>query len=151
MYSRLIVLLSLTVFVAQAQVRTFPTLLPPQIPSFNNWGKECCGLDTIYVKGTATIQAQPDEAQISAEAKVNADTTESAVGALAGLVGSIIKILQNNGLTQEDYKVTSFSTYANTSYINGTSQVLGQIASQAFQITIPSIKPDGSNIGKLID
>lgn len=108
-------------------------------------------MDTIYVKGTATIQAQPDEAQISAEAKVNADTTESAVGALAGLVGSIIKILQNNGLTQEDYKVTSFSTYANTSYINGTSQVLGQIASQAFQITIPSIKPDGSNIGKLID
>jgi uncharacterized protein YggE len=113
--------------------------------------KECCDDQTITVRGSTTLQAQPDQTKINAEAKVNANTTDRAVDALAGLVDSIIKTLKANGLTQDDYKVTSFSTYANTSYINGTSKVLGQIASQSFEVTIPSIKPDGSNIGKLID
>ena len=49
------------------------------------------------------------------------------------------------------YQATSFSLYPNTSWAAGTSTVVGQIATQSFQITIPSIARDGSNIGKLID
>ena len=47
--------------------------------------------------------------------------------------------------------MTSFNTYANTSWKDGVSTVLGQIAEQTFSITFPFIDEDGSNIGKLID
>lgn len=147
-----IALLLFLLISANTQI-TFPTIIPPQLPTYDVWGddKECCDASTITVQGSASLDAKPDQAKINAQAQVNADTTDQAVNALAGLVDSIIKTLKNNGLTQDDYKVTSFSTYANTSYVNGTSTVLGQIASQSFEITIPTINPDGSNIGKLID
>ena len=45
----------------------------------------------------------------------------------------------------------NFNVYPNTSYRDGKSTVLGQIASQTFEITIPNISADGSNIGRLID
>ena len=35
--------------------------------------------------------------------------------------------------------------------MNGVSTILGQIASQSFQITIPKIDANGANIGKLFD
>jgi uncharacterized protein YggE len=63
----------------------------------------------------------------------------------------VISILNANGLTPANYQSNSFSVYPNTSYVNGNSQVIGQIASQSFQITIPNISANGSNIGKLID
>ena len=41
--------------------------------------------------------------------------------------------------------------YPNTSWQNGQSRVLGQIATQSFKIDIPSIDSNGQKIGKLID
>jgi uncharacterized protein YggE len=43
------------------------------------------------------------------------------------------------------------SVYPNTSYNNGVSTVLGQIATQSIKVTLTTIAADGSNIGKLID
>ena len=60
-------------------------------------------------------------------------------------------MLNQNGLTKDNYKVTSFSVFPNTTWQNGVSTVNGQIASQSFEIALPEIKADGSNIGKLID
>ena len=66
-------------------------------------------------------------------------------------MGEIRKIVEENGLDESNYELLNFNVYANTSYKNGVSTVLGQIASQTFEITIPTISSDGSNIGKLID
>lgn len=54
-------------------------------------------------------------------------------------------------MTTDDYYITGFSVYPNTSYINGTSVVIGQIAYESFQITIPFANNNGSSIGLLID
>jgi hypothetical protein len=59
--------------------------------------------------------------------------------------------LTNNSLTEDDFFTTSFNVFPNTSFLNGTSTVIGQIASQSFQIILPSIDSNGSNIGQLID
>jgi uncharacterized protein YggE len=59
--------------------------------------------------------------------------------------------LSSNGLITDNYYTTSFNVYPNTSFINGSSIVIGQIASESFQITIPFSDNNGSNIGLLID
>lgn len=101
--------------------------------------------------GSATIQAVPDQAQLQASISVNADTADLAIKKLSGLVNRIIAVLTSNGLTADNYATSSFSLYPNTSYSNGETKVVGQIATQSFQITIPTISKDGSNIGKLVD
>jgi uncharacterized protein len=112
---------------------------------------ECCDDSTITVSGSGTIQAKPDQAVISAQLAVNANTVTLATDGLSKQVQSIISILTANGLGKNDYETTSFSVYPNTSWVNGTSTVLGQIASQSFRITVREISSNGSNIGKLFD
>lgn len=132
--------------------RPFPVIRPPTINYGSNSDKEeCCDDKTITVGGSATVQADPDQVTITAEIKASSKTTEQAVSSLTSQVDSIIAILNSNGLTQDNYKVTSFRTYANSSWNNGVKTILGYIASQSFQIVLPSIQPDGSNIGQLFD
>jgi uncharacterized protein YggE len=111
----------------------------------------CCDANTITVQGSATIQATPDQASIQASLSVNADTSAQAISRLTTSVNRIISILTSNQLTADNYQTSSFSVYPNTSYANGVAKVVGQIASQSFQINIPSVSSDGSNIGRLID
>jgi len=111
----------------------------------------CCDSNTISVHGSATIQATPDQALLQASITVNGDTAASAIKKLTTSVNSVIAVLTANGLKSDNYVTSSFNLYPNTSYNNGVSTVVGQIATQSFQITIPSIAKDGSNIGKLID
>lgn len=59
--------------------------------------------------------------------------------------------MNSSGLTSDNYYSTSFYVYPNTSYVNGTSVVVGQIATESFQITIPFSDNNGSNIGIVID
>jgi hypothetical protein len=54
-------------------------------------------------------------------------------------------------LNSTDFLLTSFTTYPNTSYINGYPLVLGQIATESFTIAIPIINANTSPIGKIID
>lgn len=111
----------------------------------------CCDANTISVHGSATIQAAPDQAFIQASISINANTADQAIKKLSSSVSKVLNILNSNGLTADNYQSTGFNLYPNTSYANGVSTVVGQIASQDLKITIPSINPDGSNIGKLID
>ena len=124
------------------------TLFPQYLAS--TFGS-CCSDQTITVYGSATIDAAPDSAVISATVSVNGDTVDKAISALAKVVNSVIAVLSANGLTDKNYQTSSFSVYPNTSFANGASNVLGQIATQSFQITVPSVDPKGTNIGKLID
>ena len=64
---------------------------------------------------------------------------------------NITSILNSSGLTTDNYYTTGFSVYPNTSYVNGTNVVVGQIAYESFQITIPFADVNGSNIGLIID
>ncbi len=73
------------------------------------------------------------------------------MGNLTSSVNRVINILNSNGLTADNYQSSGFSVYPNTSWSDGVSTVVGQIASQSIKITLPSIAKDGSNIGKLID
>ena len=67
------------------------------------------------------------------------------------MVIKIINILKGNKLSENDFKTTYFNTYPNRTVVNGQSTIVGYVASQSFEITIPNIKPDGSNIGKIFD
>jgi len=112
---------------------------------------DCCDNQTMTMQGSATIQAIPDQAFLSSSIKTSGKTTQEAINVLSVLTTEIINILKKNSLTQDNYKTTSFNTYPNTSWANGVSTVLGQIASQSFQIMIPKIDANGANIGKLFD
>ena len=112
---------------------------------------QCCDYKTISTAGSSQIQANPDQAILQASISQNGETVAQAIDNLATAVNSIIAVLNSSGLTTDDYYSTSFSVYPNTSYINGTSVVVGQIANQAFQITLPIVNSNGSNIGQLID
>lgn len=137
--------------ILQAQiVSSLPNILS-QLSYCPSPTSNCCDSNTISVHGSATIQATPDKALLQASISVNADTEALAIKKLSGYVNSIIGVLTSNGLTSDNYATSSFSLYPNTSYSNGVTTVVGQIATQSFQITIPSIAKDGSNIGKLID
>ncbi|CAM6001346.1 unnamed protein product [Sphagnum balticum] len=48
-------------------------------------------------------------------------------------------------------QVTNLNVYPNTTYNNGVTTTVGQIASESIQITIPVINNNGSYIGKIID
>jgi uncharacterized protein YggE len=140
-------------FIAQGQlipsisVTSLPIKPSFLFPSTNN----CCSDLTIAVYGQATVQANPDTASLSAQVTVNADTVNHAIAALSSQVITVISILTSNGLNSSNYQISSLNVYPNTSYANGVSTVLGQIATESFSITIPNINPNGSNIGKLID
>lgn len=59
--------------------------------------------------------------------------------------------MASNRLTEKNYQSVSVNVYPNTSWINGVSKVLGQIANQYIRIDIPQIDANGANIGRLID
>lgn len=144
-------LLSLAfIYAANSQIlSSIPNIFSPLsycLPSSN-----CCDTNTISAHGSATIQATPDTATLQASISINADTAALAIRQLSAAVARIVAILKNNGLTEDNYQTSSFSIYPNTSYSDGQSSVVGQIATQSFQITIPSIARDGSNISRLID
>lgn len=111
----------------------------------------CCDSNTINVHGSATIQGTPDQAIIQASLSFNADTADQAIKKLTNGVNRIINILNGSGITADNYQNSNFNIYPNTSWANGVSTVVGQIASQSLKITIPTIAKDGSNIAKLID
>ena len=103
----------------------------------------------LIMSGSTVIDAQPDQAIINAQISANGDTTENAVNYLASLTRNIIGILKKNQLTENEYKTTSFNTFPKRTNNNGVWTVVGQVASQSFQITIPQIDASGSKIGKL--
>jgi uncharacterized protein YggE len=119
------------------------------IPTLNT--QTCCSDQTITVYGSATVQANPDIALLSAQISVNGNSVSQAVAQLSTQVSRIISILTANGINSSNYQVTSLNVYPNTSYANGVSTVLGQIATESFSITIPVLNSNGSNIGALID
>lgn len=132
----------------------------PSVPTLTQFGnlrlfgagsQTCCSAQTVTVYGAATIQAVPDTASLSAQLSVNGNTVAQAVAQLSTQVSCVINILTSNGLNSSNYQTSSLSVYPNTSYSNGVSTVIGQIATQSFTITLPTISPNGSNIGKLID
>jgi uncharacterized protein YggE len=63
----------------------------------------CCSDQTITVYGSATIDAAPDSAVLSATVSVNGDTVDRAISALAKIVSSVISVLNANGLTDKNY------------------------------------------------
>ena len=108
--------------------------------------------DTVMImSGSTVIDAQPDQAILNAKISASGITTENAVNALAVLNKNVIGILNKNQLTENDYKTTSFNTFPNRTSNKGVWTVVGQVASQSFQVTIPQIDSSGSKIGKLID
>lgn len=127
----------------------FPTV--PSIPVYSYGSNNCCTTRTITVDGSATVQANPDIAYISVTLSVNGKTANDAVAKLSAKTTQLTNVLVANGLTSSNYESTSVSIYPNTSYANGVSTVLGQIATQSIKVTVPSIAADGSNLGKLID
>ena len=80
------------------------------------------------MQGSSTVQADPDQAILNAKVSANGRTTEQAVNSLSKLSNQIIDILESNGITKDNYKTTSFRTYPNTSWTNGVSTVINQVA-----------------------
>lgn len=147
------------IFLAAVLVCSLAQIYPsiPALGTFANLNlygtgsQPCCSAQTVTVFGSATIQAVPDIASLSAQLSVNGNTVAQAVAQLSTQVSCVISILTSNGLNSSNYQTSSLSVSPNTSYSNGVSTVIGQIATQSFTITLPSINPNGSNIGKLID
>jgi uncharacterized protein YggE len=113
--------------------------------------QKCCGDQTITVSGSGIAKGTPDIATLSAQITVNANTVNQAISALTQRVSRVVSVLSSNGLNSTNYQTSSLNVYPNVSYANGVATVIGQIATQGFSITIPSINPNGSNVGKLID
>ena len=111
----------------------------------------CCSDKTISVGGSTVVLASPDKATLNAQLMASESTVNRAIDRLAEKVNQLIARLEANGLTKADYQATSINVYANTSWNDGVSKVLGQIANQNFAVNLPTISPDGSNIGRLID
>jgi len=112
---------------------------------------DCCSAKTITVDGSATLQLKPDIAYLSTTLTVNGRNVSQAIQLLTIQVSRVIQVLNNNGINSTNYETSALNVYPNTSWSNGVSTVLGQIASESIKITIPTIDANGSNIGKLID
>lgn len=110
---------------------------------------QCCDGNTIEVQGDVTLQVDPDQASLSIQLTANGKTTSEAVNALSLLMNTVIGILKANGLSEENYSTSNFNVYPNTTWNNGVSTVIGQIASQSLLLDIPSV--DGPKISKIID
>lgn len=123
---RIFIVTSLLAFVAVAQ--TFP---PNNVQSLF-WQQlnpqKCCTDQTIKVFGQSTIQADPDTASLSAQVSANGASVNEAVALLAKKVSSVIGILTSSGLSSTNYQTSSLNIYPNTSFSNGVSTVIGQIA-----------------------
>jgi uncharacterized protein YggE len=90
---------------------------------------QCCDAKTITVFGSATIQVGADQALLYISLAVSGNTSQLAVSGLAADVTKINNILKANGLNSSGLVSNNFNVYPNTSYVNGNSIVLGQIAS----------------------
>jgi uncharacterized protein len=143
-----VLLLALLLLAAKAQI-TFGSPLNNYLQTIGS--QTCCSDQTITVYGSATIQAAPDTASISLQVTVNGDTVNAAVAQLTTKISSVISVLTSNGLTSANYQTSSLSVYPNTTYSNGVSTVVGQIASQSLTVTVPLVNSNTSLLGKLID
>ncbi|MFM7859612.1 MAG: SIMPL domain-containing protein, partial [Flammeovirgaceae bacterium] len=70
---------------------------------------------------------------------------------LAQRINAILAILKDNNIPKEDYETTSVNVFPNTTWNNGKSEIIGQIASQSLRIVIVNIGNDGQRISRLID
>jgi uncharacterized protein YggE len=128
---KIAIFIVLLAVITQAQV--IPTISINSVPVSSSFlypstSSNCCSDLTIDVHGQATVQANPDTASLSAQVTVNADTVDLAIAALSSKVINVISILTSNGLNSSNYQTSSLSVYPNTSYANGVSAVIGQIA-----------------------
>lgn len=152
MYFPKVFVIGILVIISQGQI------IAPSVSSlassyiYQNLNQQtCCSDQTITVYGSSTIQAPPDTAILNVQITVSSDTVSNAIATLSAQVNTIISILNSNGLSSSNYQTSSLNVYPNTSYTDGVSTVLGQIASQSLDIKIPVLSSNGSNIGKLID
>ena len=77
------------------------------------------------MSGSTVIDAQPDQALLNAQISAVGRTADDAVNSLATLTKNIINILKKNGLTEDDYKTTSFNTFPNRQSNNGVWTIVG--------------------------
>lgn len=111
----------------------------------------CCDDKTITVYGSATTEVPPDSAVLSIQVTVSGSTVNAVIALLSARVNSVISILNNNGLNSSNYQTSSLNVYPNTSWTNGVSTVVGQIATQSFTVTLPIVNSNTTSLGRLID
>lgn len=111
----------------------------------------CCSDNTMTVYGSATVQAAPDTATINLQVTVGGSTVNAAVAQLTRQVNCVLGVLTANGLTSSNYQVSSLSVYPNTSFANGVSTVVGQIASESLTVTVPIVGTNTTTLGRIID
>lgn len=87
-----------------------PMIQPPNIGFPNDYldsscnsKTQCCDENTITVRGSETIQADPDTASIRATIRISEKTVENAIKTLSGKVSQIINILKASNLNEDNY------------------------------------------------
>jgi uncharacterized protein YggE len=145
------VLLALLAVIALTQGQIIGSPLSASLFYQGLSAQTCCSDQTITVYGSATIQAPPDSATLSVQVTVSGSTVNAVIALLSAKVNSVISILNSNGLNSSNYQTSSLNVYPNTSWANGVSTVVGQIATQSFTITVPIINSNTVPLGKLID
>lgn len=63
----------------------------------------------------------------------------------------MVAVLTANGLTSSNYQASSLRVFPNTSYANGQSTVVGQIASESLTVTVPIVGSNTTTLGKIVD
>lgn len=106
---------------------------------------------TIEVFGTASLNVSPDIATINVQVTSSGKTSADALTALSQKVNKILTILSSSGLNSSNWVTNYLYVYDNSSYVNGTTVVYGQIANQGMTITIPIPNSNGTIVGKIYD
>lgn len=133
-----VVLISLLILLIQAQI------IPTSVDT-------CCKSNQIQASGEGKASAQPDMAVISLRFNEKGKKSADAVKALSDKVNQALAVLKANGYGNEAYETGSINVYAEYSYQNGRSEVIGQQASQTLTVRVRNLDAKGQKVGVLVD
>lgn len=110
----------------------------------------CCDKNTLSIAGAATVEVDPDIAIFSVSASGKGKTSADALAQSNKLMKQATNILKNYGLPSSNYSTTSLSLSPEYSYVDGTSYLVGQTATQSLQVTIGQLIKNKDVLAKII-
>lgn len=111
---------------------------------------QCCDENTISIAGAGKVEVDPDIVTFSVTADGEGKTSADALAQSNKLISQATNVLKYFGLPPSNYSTTSLSLSPQYKYVNGTSYLVGQKASQSLQITIGQLIKNKDILGKIV-
>ena len=108
-------------------------------------------VNTISVEGEGKVYAKPDMVIFSVEISETRDSTKDALEATNTKINSIISILKNEDIDEEDIQTSNFNIYADYDWLKDSKVLNGQTATQTLSVKIKNIDASAEKAGDVID